>query len=174
MRIVISSLEGEFRRYRTLAAKALAQLSDAELDTRIAAGNSAATLVRHIAGNLVSRFTDFLTSDGEKPWRDRESEFVAKEISRSELLVEWDEGWSRLFDALAPLGDAQLTSIITIRGVEMSVLEALHRSLAHVSYHVGQIVLIARSIRGEGWQFLSIPPGGSDAYNTNPDREKPG
>lgn len=173
-RRVLRSIESEFRRYRHLGASAIGQLDDAQL-TRVGAGstNSVATIAWHIAGNLRSRFTEFLTTDGEKPWRDRESEFAARDVSGFDLLQYWDPGWDVLFDALKQLEDIDLSRDVVIRGVSLSVAEALHRSLAHVSYHVGQIVFLARSLRGGAWTFLSIPPGGTSAYNANPTLEKP-
>ena len=166
MRPVLPSLEAEFRRYHDLGGKALAQL-DAEGLVRRAPGegNSVAILVWHVAGNLRSRFTDFLTTDGEKPWRDRESEFVRREVQPAEALARWEEGWAVLFTTLAALGEADLERTVRIRSQEMTVLDALHRALGHTSYHVGQIVLLARSHRGEGWKWLSVPPGQSDAFN---------
>jgi len=173
MRTVVASIEGEFRRYKALGEGALRQLDPAELVRRApGGGNSVAILVWHVAGNFQSRFTDFLATDGEKPWRDRESEFAAREASPAEVGEKWEEGWRVLLDALAPLADADLAREARIRGQALSVLEALHRALAHASYHVGQIVLLARSLRAEAWEFLTIPPGGSDAYNRNPTREK--
>jgi len=129
-------------------------------------------VVWHVAGNLQSRFTDFLTSDGEKPWRHRETEFEDRQVSREELIEKWEAGWRTLFDALGPLADDDLSRSITIRGVPLTVCEALHRSLAHASYHVGQMTYIGKMLRGEEWAYLSIPPGGSAAYNANPVLEK--
>jgi hypothetical protein len=173
-RAILSSLEGEYRRYKRLGEGAFGQLAPDEVSTRAPAnGHSVAILVWHVAGNLKSRFTDFLTSDGEKPWRRRESEFAERKVSPAELLARWEEGWSTLFAALAPLGDADLARTVRIRGEALSVVEALHRSLAHASYHVGQIVSVARSLRGEAWTYLSIPPGKSEDYNRQPTLEKP-
>jgi len=128
--------------------------------------------VWHIGGNLTSRFTDFLTSDGEKPWRDRESEFEERNVGRTELLEKWEKGWSTLFAALAPLTDADLARTVSVRGVPLTVGEALLRALAHVSYHVGQLTFIGKLLKGAEWDYLSIPPGGTDAYNKNPTKEK--
>ncbi len=173
-RSIVASIEGEYRRYRNLAEGAMAQLSEAQLgESTGAEGNSIATLVRHMAGNLESRFTGFLESDGEKPWRDREGEFQTREVPRAALLARWNAGWQVLFDALAALDDADLQRIVTIRGVPHAVHEALHRSLAHASYHVGQIVFMAKAMKGPGWRYLSIPPGGTAAYNRRPEKEKP-
>jgi hypothetical protein len=171
---IIASIHAEYTRYKTLAEAALAQLSDDELIAPGSGdGNSIAVICRHIAGNLRSRFTDFLTSDGEKPWRRRDEEFEAREVTRVELLAHWERGWTALFDALNELKDADLARTVTIRSQPLLVHEALHRSLAHASYHVGQIVYAARAWRGEQWRFLSIPPGQSERYNAQPTHEKP-
>ena len=174
MRQIVGSVEGEFRRYKALAEGAIDQLTDEQLSRADGAGdNSVAILMAHVSGNLVSRFTDFLSSDGEKPWRDRDTEFVPRKADRAELREAWERAFAVLFGALAPLDDEQLHAPVTIRGVPYTVHEALHRALAHVSYHVGQIVFVAKALRGGGWRYLSIPPGGSAAYNQDPVREKP-
>ncbi|HYF51589.1 MAG TPA: DUF1572 family protein [Planctomycetota bacterium] len=170
-RALIESIEVEYKRYKTLGESAIAQVSDQEL-TQPFGGNSIAVIVWHLAGNLTSRFTDFLTTDGEKPWRKRDEEFIARETSKAEALTRWEPGWKVLFATLAALSDADLNRTVTIRNQTLLVHEALHRSLAHASYHVGQIVLIAKSFRGSEWKYLSIPPGGSQAYNQNPTLEK--
>lgn len=172
-RDVIASVEREYRRYRALAEDAIEQLSEEELHDRPGpADNSVATLMTHVAGNFRSRFTDFLASDGEKPWRHRDTEFEAKEASRAVLLATWDEGWRVLFEALTPLTDADLGRTVAIRSVPLTALEAVHRSLAHAAYHVGQIVYLAKSARGEQWRYLSIPPGRSEAYLADPELER--
>lgn len=172
-RDVIASIEGEYRRYKSLGERTIDQLSHEELVVHGSPESlSVSTIVWHVAGNLQSRFTDFLTSDGEKPWRRRESEFEDRQVGREELIEKWDAGWKTLFDALEPLTDEDLARTITIRGVPLTVCEALHRSLAHTSYHVGQISYIGKMLRGEEWTYLSIPPGGSTAYNENPVLEK--
>ena len=174
MESIVGSIEGEYRRYKALGEGAMSQLDEADLNALGPhGGNSIAVLVWHVAGNLASRFTDFLTDDGEKPWRQREEEFAQRSVSRQELLNKWESGWTSLFGALSELTDDQLHQTITIREQPLSVHEALHRSLAHVSYHVGQIVYLAKSFRGEAWSCLSIPPGGSAAYNQNPTIERP-
>jgi len=174
MREIVGSIEGEYRRYKTLGEGAIEQLSDEQLSlASSSAGNSVAMLVWHISGNLTSRFTDFLESDGEKPWRDRETEFLRRTVSRSELREKWETGWTVLFRSLAELDDEGLHAVVKIRGVPLSVHEALHRSLAHTSYHVGQIVFLGKAFRGGEWRYLSIPPAGSAAYNANPFAEKP-
>ena len=172
MNPIIGSIHAEYRRYKALAEAALEQVPEPALSQPgPSGGNSLATICWHVSGNLESRFTDFLTSDGEKPWRQREEEFAARHVSRTELMEKWNQGWGALLATLAQLTDADLIKTITIRGVALSVHEALHRSLAHTSYHVGQIVYIAHAIRGGEWRYLSIPPGESDAYNANPTDE---
>jgi uncharacterized damage-inducible protein DinB len=174
MNAMLGSITAEFTRYKALAEGAIRQLEDGQLNVApFAGGNSVTTICWHIGGNLRSRFTDFLTSDGEKPWRQREEEFRDRTVARADLLAHWERGWETLFAALASLTDADLDKTVTIRGQLLSVHEALHRSLAHVSYHVGQVVLVARGLAGDRWRFLSIPPGQSDAYNARPAFEKP-
>jgi hypothetical protein len=166
---IIESIRDEFARYKALAEGAIAQLDDAQLSAQGPPGaNSIAVICWHVSGNLRSRFTDFLTADGEKPWRQRDEEFEARTVTRDELLRKWEDGWAVLMDALAGLGDGQLHSTVTIRQQPLSVHAALHRSLAHTAYHAGQIVYVAKALRGSGWKFLSIPPGQSDAYLRNP------
>jgi len=173
-RTLIASLDGEYRRYKAYAEGALAQVSEPQLSERGPGdGNSLATICWHVAGNLKSRFTDFLTTDGEKPWRTREEEFEPRQVTRAELRAKWEEGWSALLDTLAALDDGMLERTVTIRQQPLAVHEALHRSLSHVSYHVGQIVYLAHALRGGDWKYLSIPPGQTDAYNKAPTHEKP-
>lgn len=173
MKTILKSIEAEYRRYKTLADAAMAQLTENELNqTESRSDNSVATVAWHIAGNLRSRFTDFLTSDGEKPWRHREEEFSRAGRSRRELETHWEEGWDILFNALSQLTEDDLQKTVLIRKTELTVQEALLRSLAHTSYHVGQIVYIAKSLRGSDWEYLSIPPGKSEEYNRNPTSER--
>ena len=173
MREVVASIEAEYRRYASLALKTVDQLTENQLVARPAEeANSIATLVWHVSGNLESRFTDFLTTDGEKPWREREEEFAVRTASKREIRDRWDRGWTVLMKALRGLDDADLARTVTIRGVEHTVAEALHRSLAHTAYHVGQMTYQGKALRGEHWQWLSIPPGQTAAYNRSPDREK--
>ena len=173
MTTIIESIQAEYLRYKALAEAAIEQSSEAELsDPGPRGGNSIAVICWHLSGNLKSRFTDFLTADGEKPWREREEEFRARTVTRGELVSKWNEGWDVLLGTLASLSDDDLPATVTIRGQPLLVHEALHRSLAHLSYHVGQIVFLAKSLRGEEWKYLSIPPGQSDAYNANPTLER--
>ena len=175
MRQVVSSIEAEWRRYKALGEGAFRQLKDDEFG-RSGPGenNSIAMIVWHIAGNLKSRFTDFLTSDGEKPWRKRDTEFEPREgITRAEVLNRWNDGWVVLFAALEPLQDEDLSRTVIIRHEEFTVIDALQRLVAHTSYHVGQIVYLAKSFRGNSWDSLSIPPGKSEEYNRNPVSQRP-
>jgi uncharacterized damage-inducible protein DinB len=170
---MISSFQTELSRYRAIGEKALAQVPDEALDAVPAPdGNSVAMLVRHLSGNMKSRFTDFLTSDGEKPWRERDREFEAWHPSREELDATWREGWAVLEGTLNRLTDSHLQRQVTIRGQNLTVHDALCRALAHVAYHVGQIVLLARVHAGGGWDWISIPKGGSAQYNADPTLEK--
>jgi uncharacterized damage-inducible protein DinB len=171
---LVDSIRAEYLRYKSLAEAAIDQLSDDQLSTPGPnGGNSIATICWHVSGNLKSRFTDFLNADGEKPWRQREEEFKARTVTRSELLSKWNEGWDVLLGTLSTLTDEQLSRTVTIRQQPLLVHEALHRSLAHSSYHVGQIVYAAKAMRGKDWKYLSIPPGKSAAYNQAPTSEKP-
>jgi uncharacterized damage-inducible protein DinB len=172
VRSIIGSIASEYRRYKLVAEAAIHQLDDDQLGASRDGGNSIATLAWHLSENLKSRFTDFLTTDGEKPWRDRESEFLTRHVTKPELLKKWEEGWDVLFSTLQSLKDDDLAKSVTIRGSALTVPEALHRSLAHTAYHVGQIVFMAKAARGAGWQYLSIPPGQSAEYNKNPALEK--
>jgi hypothetical protein len=166
MNTLIKSIEGEYRRYKTLGERALEQVSDAQLSSPGPVdSNSLAVVCWHLSGNLRSRFTDFLTTDGEKPWRRRDEEFESRTVSRAELMAKWEQGWAVLLDVMASLTDEQLGQTVTIRGQALRVHEALHRSLAHTAYHVGQIVYLAKVLRGEGWTYLSIAPGESDTFN---------
>jgi hypothetical protein len=171
---LISSITGEFTRYRALGEAAIAQLNEDEFAVPGPnGGNSIAVLVWHIGGNLRSRFTDLLTTDGEKPWRDRDEEFVNRTVTREALLEKWNGGWDALFAALGELTDDQLRKTVTIRGQSFEIHDALHRSLAHISYHVGQLVFLAKSFRGASWTNLSIPLGQSAAANRNPTHQDP-
>ena len=171
-RTLLPLIEAEFVRYKLLGERAMGQLQPDELLARTEQGNSIAIIVWHVSGNLESKFTDLLTTDGEKPWRNRDTEFEPRDASPAELAEKWERGWGVLFGALAELTDDDLAAPVTIRGVPFRVDEALLRSLAHLAYHVGQIVLLAKSFRGDEWEYLSIPPGQSEAYNANPVLEK--
>lgn len=148
-----------FRKYRTLAEGAMSQVSDEELFVALDdEANSIALIVKHMRGNMLSRWRDFLTTDGEKPDRDRDSEFVmAGERSREAVERWWEEGWAETFRAVEALTPGDLDRTVTIRGEPLTVLQALMRQVAHYSYHVGQIVYLAKHFRGSGWSSLSIP-----------------
>ncbi|QTD43100.1 DUF1572 family protein [Sporosarcina sp. Te-1] len=126
--------------------------------------NSIAILIQHMAGNMISRWTDFLTTDGEKPSRNREAEFIEARLSREELLSVWEKGWAVFFRALAELTEEDLLKIIRIRGQQHSALDAIERQMVHYAAHVGQIMFIGKQIKGDGWKSLSIPKGDSAAY----------
>ena len=162
----IDDFRAQYAQYRQLAEKALAQMPDSELNHVLAPeGNSVAMIVRHVSGNLVSRFTNFLTEDGEKPDRERDREFEERPYSRDEVNSLWSKGFAVLDDAIAPLGDADLQRTVTIRQQPMTVHAALTRSLAHLAYHVGQIVLLARIGAAGPWESLSIPRNSSQQFN---------
>ncbi len=171
--MIISSIKSEYLRYKKLGEGAIKQTPEKGVNKLFGDdNNSISVIVAHISGNLNSRFTDFLTTDGEKPWRKRDAEFEERNLTKSELLQLWDDGWVVLLITLDELSDDDLDKMVTIREKELTVADALHRSLAHVSYHVGQIVYIARMIVGNEWKSLSIPLSGSNTYNQNPDKEK--
>ena len=171
---LIKSIADEFRRYKAGAEGALAQVTDSLLsEPGPGNGNSLAVICWHVAGNFQSRFADFLTSDGEKANRDRESEFAPRSVTRAELMTKWQLGWNTVLSTLDGLTDDDLFKTVTIREQPLSVHEALHRSLAHASYHVGQIVYVAHYFCGPEWKYLTIPPGQSDAYNKAPTLDKP-
>jgi hypothetical protein len=159
-----------FRRQKELAERALAQVSDAEFFRTIdPESNSLAVIVKHVGGNLRSRWTDFLTTDGEKPDRDRDGEFLVVEgTSRGSVMAEWDAGWRALFDTLASLRPADLVATVHVRAEPLTAVAAAHRSLAHIAQHVGQIVLLAKHFRSEHWNTLSIPRGQSRDWHPAP------
>ena len=155
-----------FRYYKRLAERAMEQISDEQLFTAIDdEANSIAVIVKHMAGNMLSRWTDFLTTDGEKPDRDRDSEFVVPPVTREELMVLWEDGWSRVFAAIEPLTEPDLGRTVTIRGEAHSVMQAINRQLAHYPHHVGQIVLLAKHFACDHWQSLSVPRNKSADFN---------
>lgn len=155
-----------FRNYKNLAEKALAQISDEEFFEAIdAEANSIAVIVKHIAGNLRSRWTDFLTSDGEKADRNRDTEFELVNDSRESLMQYWEAGWQTLFAAIEPLTVEDFGLFITIRGEPHTICEALNRQMTHYAYHVGQIVLLAKHFRSADWKTLSVPKNKSAEFN---------
>ncbi len=154
------------RYYKRLGDRAIAQVSDDALFATIdAESNSIAIIVKHLGGNMRSRWTDFLTSDGEKPDRDRDSEFEAPPKTREEILALWESGWKLAFDALAPLTDADLSRTAYIRTELHSVMQTIHRQVAHYAYHIGQIVYLAKHFAGPDWNSLSIPRRKSADFN---------
>ena len=157
-----------FRAYKKLAEKALDQLSEAEFFITLdEEANSIAVVMKHLAGNMLSRWTDFLTSDGEKPDRNRDMEFVIEPQTRKEdVLAYWEKGWSAVFDALEPLRAEELEKKVMIRGQEHTVVQAINRQLMHYSYHIGQIVFLAKHFRSAEWKSLSIPRNRSAEFNT--------
>lgn len=171
-----TSIRTEYQRYRRMVELAIEQVADQDLHrVPFADGNSLAVLLRHLSGNLASRFTDFLTTDGEKPWRQRDEEFEPKTAGRAELLASWSASWRTVEQALADVeaaGPDAVARTVTIRQQPLTVLDALLRSVAHVAYHTGQIVLLAREFTGAGWRTLSIPRGGSATYAANPTKER--
>jgi hypothetical protein len=151
-----------FRYYKTLAERAMAQLGEEQLFATLDGEmNSIAVIVKHIAGNMRSRWTDFLTTDGEKPDRNRDSEFEEPPPTREALLRLWEDGWQRVFGALEPLTDDDLGRTVRIRGEAHSVMQAINRQIGHYAHHIGQIVLLAKHFKGADWQSLSIPKGKS-------------
>lgn len=164
----------EFQRLRSLAEHAAEQVGDrAFFDPIDADANSIAIVMKHIAGNLRSRWTDFLTTDGEKPTRRRDEEFVVfEDETRDGIMADWNDGWEILFDALGSVDPERLDATVTIRGEPHTVIQAIGRQLTHYAYHVGQIVFLARHFAGTSWKTLSIPRGGSEAFNRAPRRYK--
>lgn len=157
-----------FRSYKKMAEKALAQVSEEEyFATLDEEGNSIAVIMKHITGNMFSRWTDFLTTDGEKPDRERDMEFViTPETLKNDLMTRWEQGWQCLFDALEPLKPEDFDKKVQIRGEEHSIIEAINRQLMHYSCHIGQIVFLAKHFRSTEWKTLSIPRNRSAEFNT--------
>ncbi len=167
-----------FLKQKQLADKAIGQCTDQQLRTALSEDvNSIAVIMKHVAGNLISRWTDFLTTDGEKPWRNRDDEFVDSFADRAAMLEYWERGWQCVFDSLESLSDEDLSQQVVIRGEPHSVPLAISRSLGHTCYHLGQIVQAARVHAGGNWQTLTIARGDSEAYNRKnwgPGSEPPG
>lgn len=162
----LSSAKRQFLYYKTLGEKAMEQVMDEQLFWHAnEESNSIATIVKHLRGNMLSRWTDFLTTDGEKPDRQRDTEFEQEKNDKATVLQQWNEGWNCLFNALDSITDADLERIIYIRNEGHTVLEAINRQIAHYSYHVGQMVYIAKICTNENWKSLSIPRNKSSEYN---------
>lgn len=162
----LESSHKQFQYYKHLGDKTFAQLQEEELFWQYnGESNSIAILVNHMAGNMLSRWTDFLTSDGEKEWRKRDEEFEDIIKTKTALLERWEAGWQCLFDALDSIQADNFGQLVYIRKQGHTIVEAIQRQLCHYAYHVGQITLIGKMLRGEAWQSLSVPKGGSKAYN---------
>lgn len=162
----LSSVKKQFEYYKLLGEKTFIQLEDEQLFWQFNhESNSIAIIVNHLAGNMLSRWTDFLSTDGEKSWRNRDTEFEDEIKTKAELLVKWNAGWTCLFKALDSLEEKDLETIIYIRNQGHTVLEAINRQLAHYPYHIGQLVFIGKMISTKPWISLSIPKGNSSSYN---------
>jgi hypothetical protein len=163
----LDEIRRQFRGYKRLGEGALAQVKDDELLIALdPEANSVAITIKHIAGNMRSRFTDFLSSDGEKPDRHRDQEFeITSATSRDELTRWWEQGWEHVFSTVASLKPDELMRTVTIRGEPHTVVQALNRALAHYAYHIGQIVLLAKHFRSADWKSLSVPRGKSEEFN---------
>lgn len=162
----LESVKKQFEYYKLLGEKTFSQVKDEQLFSQVSnESNSIATIVKHLCGNMLSRWTDFQTTDGEKEWRNREGEFENDISSRQELLDIWEAGWSCLINALNSISDADLSKIIYIRNQGQTILEAINRQLSHYPYHIGQIVFIGKMFSNENWNSLSIPKGASKEYN---------
>lgn len=170
LRVVRKNLIG----LKDLAEKALAQLSDGDFHYKTdEESNSIAILIQHISGNMRSRFTDFLTTDGEKPDRKRDTEFEDIRYTREQLMTSWESSWQIILNTLETLKEEDLTKIVFIRNEPHSVIEALNRQLAHYAYHIGQMVFVAKHIKRSSWNSLSIPKGKSEEVNREMSRRKP-
>jgi hypothetical protein len=169
MNFILNYLEStrkQFDYYKLLGEKSFDQLQDEDLLWQFNQdSNSIAVMVKHLAGNMLSRWTNFLSEDGEKSWRNRDGEFEGTIQNKKELLEAWNEGWTCLFEAMDSVSESNFDQVVYIRNQGHSITEALQRQLAHYAYHVGQIVYTARMIKGSEWQSLSIPKNASSAYN---------
>jgi hypothetical protein len=168
----LDTVQRELRRLKQLADTALAQLSDRLYFQRLEdTDNCAAVIVKHLSGNMLSRWRDFLSADGEKPDRDRDSEFVLSDSDTREALHErWEKAWQCLFDAVVPLQETDLSRTVFIRGESHSVLQAINRQLTHYAYHTGQLVFLAKHLAGDRWQTLSVARGESQTFNERPEQ----
>ncbi len=162
----LESVTKQFQYYKMLGDKTFEQLAEADFFWQYnEASNSIAIIVNHLWGNMLSRWTDFLTTDGEKTWRNREAEFEKNIHTKAELLDKWESGWQCLFEALATVKEDNFNQIVYIRNQGHTIIEAINRQVAHYAYHVGQIVFIGRMLKEEDWKSLSIPKGKSTEYN---------
>ncbi|SEQ37358.1 Protein of unknown function [Hyunsoonleella jejuensis] len=166
MESYLTSIIKQFQYYKSLGDKTFKNLSFEEMQKEFAKdSNSISIIVKHLAGNMLSRWTNFLTEDGEKEWRHRDMEFVDSFTSKDDIVEYWNKGWKCLFEAITSLEEKDLEYIVYIRNQGHTVTEAINRQLAHYSYHVGQIVFLGKLIKGEQWTSLSIPKGNSSSYN---------
>lgn len=162
----LNSTIKQFEYYKSLGDKCFVQLSEEDIHKKWSeADNSIAIIVNHLSGNMLSRWTDFLTSDGEKEWRNRDREFEDVIKSKADLIDQWEKGWMCLFGALYSITPDNFNRKVYIRNQEHTIIEAFNRQMSHYAYHVGQIVLLSKSLKGGSWQSLSIPKGGSSAFN---------
>jgi hypothetical protein len=162
----LESVVNQFKYYKTLGEKTFDQLTDDQMFWQYnEESNSIAIIISHLSGNMLSRWTDFLTTDGEKDWRNRDREFETRDLTKAELIARWNVGWDCLFKALAELEETDLNKVIYIRNMGHTVTEAINRQLAHYPYHIGQIVFIGKMLRSEDWSSISIPRGKSEEYN---------
>ncbi len=162
----IESVKKQFEHYKLLGEKTFNQLNEKELfESYSEESNSIAIIVNHIQGNMKSRWTDFLTSDGEKEWRNRDSEFEPILKTREELLTTWNQGWKCLFDALNSINDSNFDTEVYIRNQKHTIIEAINRQMMHYAYHIGQIVYVGTLMKGTDWKSLSVPKGKSQEFN---------
>ena len=162
----LENVKSQFLYYKTIGEKAINQLEENQLFESINDdNNSIATIVKHLSGNMLSRWTDFLTTDGEKEWRNRDSEFEETIATKQQLFEIWNKGWNCFFNALNSIEPNQLSTLIYIRNEGHSILEAINRQLAHYPYHIGQIVFYAKMLKSSSWESLSIPKNKSSSYN---------
>nr|WP_299383574.1 DUF1572 domain-containing protein [Allomuricauda sp.] len=162
----LQSVMYEFKRYKSMGEKTFAQLSDDDIHWTYAENdNSIAIIVKHIVGNMLSRWTNFLTEDGEKSWRNRDTEFEGSYTSRSEMMEAWERGWNCLFDAMNSIDESNFDKKVKIRNKDHTIVEAINRQLAHYPSHIGQIVFLGKMLKGADWNSLSIPKGQSEAFN---------
>ncbi|WP_111684260.1 DUF1572 family protein [Winogradskyella tangerina] len=167
MNSYLESVLKQFEYYKSLGDKTMAQLTFDELKKEFADdSNSIAIIVKHMVGNMLSRWTNFLTEDGEKEWRHRDGEFIDTYNTKEDILTSWNTGWACLFNALKPLSEKDLERIIYIRNQGHTVIEAINRQMMHYAYHTGQIVFLGKLIKGSAWSSLSIPKGKSKDYNS--------
>ncbi len=170
----INTATKRLKYYKDLGDKTFAQLNDWDFHYQPNdEANSIAIIIQHMSGNMLSRWTNFLIEDGEKDWRQRDDEFAIHDYTKQQLLEIWEKGWSCFFDALASLKKKDLKKMVMIRKEPLTVIDAIHRQLAHYPYHVGQIIQIAKTIKGKNWGNLSIAKGASQAYNTSDETKDP-